>query len=76
MKKITINIRPDHESGGFNAWWDDPRGGGITTQGETIPELHDMIRDAVELYFGDRADRPESVGLHFVEDPTMVLAAK
>lgn len=74
MREITINIRHDQECGGFNACWDDPAGGGIATQGDSIPELHAMIKEAVSLYFEDRPDRPLSVRLHFVEDPVMTLA--
>ena len=74
MQEITINIRHDEESGGLNAWWDDPAGGGISTQGDSIPELHAMIKEAVSLYFEDRPERPLSVRLHFVEDPSLVVA--
>ncbi len=36
---------------GFAARWDDPSGGGITTQGENLAELQEMVRDAVDGYF-------------------------
>jgi len=46
------------EEGGFVASWDDPRGGGIITQGEDLRELQQMARDAVNGYFRAVGVRP------------------
>jgi predicted RNase H-like HicB family nuclease len=68
MSEITFRVRACPESGGFVARWDDPQGGGITTQGDTLGELLAMIADAVKGYF-DPGRHPRHVRLHFVEDP-------
>jgi hypothetical protein len=57
------------ETGGLVARWDDAPGhGGITTQGDSLAELHAMVADAVNGYF-EPAERPARVRLHFVQDP-------
>ncbi len=61
------------ETGGYVARWDDPEGGGITTQGDSFAELDAMVRDAVEGYFAD-GEKPSGVRLHFVDDPVLVVA--
>jgi predicted RNase H-like HicB family nuclease len=50
MKKITFQVTPCHETGGYVARWDDTNGG-ITTQGDTLEELNVMVTDAVRGYF-------------------------
>jgi predicted RNase H-like HicB family nuclease len=67
--QIVFTVSTD-ETGGFVARWDDPVGGGITTQGENLAELQEMVRDAVDGYFAYRG-APETVRLHFVEDPVI-----
>jgi len=73
MSEITFHIEGCPETGGFVARWDDPKGGGITTQGDTLAELHAMIADAVKGYF-EPGQHPRRVRLHFVEDPVFALA--
>lgn len=48
--EITFTVGPCVESGGFVARWDDPAGGGITTQGDDLAELQSMVSDAVGGY--------------------------
>ncbi len=55
------------------ARWDAPSGGGITTQGDNLTELNEMIADAVRGWFSE-GERPQSVKLHFVEDPELAVA--
>lgn len=69
---IRFDVTPCDESGGFVARWDDPVGGGICTQGESIADLEGMVRDAVEAYFAE-GGMPLRVHLHFVEDPLLVV---
>jgi predicted RNase H-like HicB family nuclease len=70
---IVFNVTACQETGGYVARWDDKPGhGGITTQGETLSELEEMISDAVAGYF-DGPNRPQKVKLHFVEDPVLAL---
>ena len=71
--EITFQVEPCAETGGYVARWDDPNGGGITTQGETLAELQSMVADAVGGYF-DAGEAPASVRLHFVTDPIIAVA--
>ena len=74
MKEITFEVEPCAETGGFVARWDDAPGkGGITTQGDSLAELHVMVSDAVNGYFAP-AKRPRRVRLHFLQDPVLSLA--
>jgi predicted RNase H-like HicB family nuclease len=66
---ITFTVEQD-EGGGYVASWDDPSGGGISTQGGSLGELQDMIRDAVACHF-EPAQRPGRVLLHFASDVAM-----
>ena len=73
MREITFTVEPCLDTGGFVARWDDAPGqGGITTQGDSLAELHAMVADAVGGYF-EPAQRPQRVRLHFVEDPVVSL---
>jgi predicted RNase H-like HicB family nuclease len=73
MSKISFTITPCQETGGYVARWDDPKGGGIVTQGDTFGELDAMIIDAVSGYFQDQ-DGPAQIQLHFSEDPVLAVA--
>jgi predicted RNase H-like HicB family nuclease len=70
---IVFNVTACAETGGYVARWDDKPGhGGITTQGETLSELEEMIADAVTGYF-EAPKRPHKVKVHFVDDPILAL---
>jgi predicted RNase H-like HicB family nuclease len=72
-QEIVFIVTPCPETGGYVARWDaDANQGGITTQGETLAELEEMITDAVAGYF-EGQERPRLVKLHFVEDPVLDL---
>jgi predicted RNase H-like HicB family nuclease len=73
MLAVTFQVTSCQETGGYIARWDDPVGGGITTQGDSFAELDAMVRDAVEGYFADR-EKPAAVRLHFVDDPVLSVA--
>jgi predicted RNase H-like HicB family nuclease len=73
MSDIAFRVETCPETGGFVARWDDPKGGGITTQGDTLAELHAMVADAVKGYF-EPGEHPRHVRLHFVDDPIVALA--
>ena len=73
MNEITFRVEPCRETGGFVARWDAPGGGGITTQGDSLTELHSMISDAVGGYF-EASERPQFIRLHFVEDPVFAFS--
>jgi predicted RNase H-like HicB family nuclease len=63
--EICFDLTPCDETGGYVACWDDPDGGGICTQGDSLAELDQMILDAVEGYFADRG-KPDRIRLHSV----------
>ena len=72
MKEIVFQVVED-EDGTYCASWDDPRGGGISTQGSDLAELQTMVRDAVLCHFED-GETPDRVRLHFVQDPALAVA--
>ena len=72
MNESVFTVTED-EAGGFSASWDDPSGGGISTQGEDLASLQSMIRDAVLCHFDD-GEVPARVRLHFTEDPALAFA--
>ena len=72
-EETTFTVETCPESGGFVARWDNPQGGGITTQGDTLGELQAMITDAGGGYF-DPAEAPARVKIHFAEDPVLLVA--
>ena len=57
------------EEGGYCA---SALGYGISTQAESLPELRDMVRDAVACYFDSSAEAPRVIRLHFVRDEVLV----
>jgi len=55
MYSIIFTVEAE-ESGGYVAYWDDPRGGGITTQGEALVDLQANILDAVRCHFTEDSE--------------------
>jgi predicted RNase H-like HicB family nuclease len=72
VNEIVFQVVED-EDGTYCASWDDPRGGGISTQGSDLAELQAMVRDAVLCHFDD-GEAPDRVRLHFVQDPALAVA--
>jgi predicted RNase H-like HicB family nuclease len=72
MSEIIFEVSEDEADGGYVA---TALGHAIATQGETMVELREMVRDAVLCHFGDGASgpMPKLIRLHFVRDE--VLAA-
>lgn len=70
MKKIIFSVIESQE-GGFEA---KALGFSIFTEADTVEELKEMIKDAVNCHF-DEADteRPEVIHLHFYKEE--VIAA-
>jgi predicted RNase H-like HicB family nuclease len=73
MARIRFKIERDEETGTFIASWDDPSGGGITTQAESLEKLEEAILDALHCHFADRT-APREVSLHFETDPVLQVA--
>ena len=71
--ELVFTVTPCAVTGGFVARWNNPAGGGICTQGDTLAELEGMVTDAVRGYF-DGATFPTAVRLHFVQDPLLAVA--
>ncbi|TAE34436.1 MAG: 2-oxoisovalerate dehydrogenase [Cytophagales bacterium] len=55
MNELTFQVEPD-EDGGYVAQA-KLIGGSIITQGDTLNELKEMIRDAVSGYFFDKPEQ-------------------
>ncbi|HEX3867686.1 MAG TPA: hypothetical protein VHV78_13075 [Gemmatimonadaceae bacterium] len=64
-------IVEEAEEGGYIA---HAVGASIVTEGDTLEELREMVRDAVRCHFNeDDAERPKAIRLHLVHDE--VIAA-
>jgi hypothetical protein len=61
---FSVQESPD---GGFEA---QALGHDIFTQGDTMEELREMVRDAVRCHFGE-GPAPLVIRLHFVKDEVM-----
>ncbi len=68
MSEITFIIEESPE-GGYTA---KALNHSILTQGETIEELKEMIKDAVQCHF-ETDEMPKLLHLHFVKDEVMAL---
>ena len=73
MSRVQFEIEQDEGADMFVASWDDPAGGGITTQARSLPELYDAIQESVRAHFAERS-APREVTLHFKNDPILQLA--
>ena len=73
MDEILFEICLDDETNTFVASWDDPSGGGITTQGIALKDLQANVQEAVSVHF-DEGQGPRQIRLHFVTDPVLVTA--
>ena len=69
MKELIFEVLED-PAGGFTA---RALGFGIHTQGETEEELKKQVREAVDCYFDESAEKPSLVRLHFVRDELMAI---
>jgi predicted RNase H-like HicB family nuclease len=72
MTEIIFEVREDEVDGGYVA---TALGHAIATEGETIDELREMVRDAVQCHFGDGAvgEMPKLIRLHIVRDEVLVV---
>ena len=73
VSEITFNVERCAESGMLTASWDEPTGGGgITTQGQDLTELQEMVKDAVLCHF-EEGKASERIRFHFVDDPVLTM---
>jgi predicted RNase H-like HicB family nuclease len=72
MSEIIFEVKEDEADGGYVA---TALGHSIVTQGETVEELREMVREAVKCHFGDEAigKMPKIIRLHFVRDEAMAV---
>lgn len=72
MEEVIFEVHEEEVDGGFVA---TALGHSITTQGETLDELREMVRDAVRCHFGDGATgpMPKIIRLHFVRDEALAV---
>ena len=72
MTEIIFEVREDETDGGFVA---TALGYDIATQGDTMEEIREMVRDAVRCHFGDGApgQMPKIIRLHFVRDEAFAV---
>ena len=64
MTEIVFLVEEDPD-GGYTA---RALGEAIFTQGDDMPRLREMIRDAVHCHFPDEGTRPKVIRLHSVRD--------
>ncbi len=72
MSEIIFEVQEDLVDRGFVA---TALGHTIATQGDTLDELREMVRDAVQCHFGDGVPgpMPKLIRLHFVRDEVMAV---
>jgi predicted RNase H-like HicB family nuclease len=70
LGEIVFVVKEDKEAGGFVA---SCHRYGIFTQGESLEEVREMVRDAVACRFEGEASKPRSIRLHILRDE--VIAA-
>ena len=63
--EIIFEVNEDQVDGGYSA---SALGYGIHTQAETLGELRNNFREAVECYFDETMQRPKLIRLHFIRD--------
>lgn len=65
MKEVIFEVREDEVDGGYTA---SALGVGIHTEGNTLAQLRDNVREAVDAFFDETMDAPRVIRLHFVRD--------
>src|ERR1700737_2853060 len=68
--EIIFEVTEDPIDGGFVA---SALGHGITTEADTLTDLRQMVKDAVQCHFHDAEQMPKIIRLHFVRDEVLSL---
>lgn len=68
MSEIIFEVREENVEGGYVA---SALGFGIHTQAESLEELRESVREAVDCYFDETMDAPKMIRLHFVRDEVL-----
>ncbi|AYQ35983.1 type II toxin-antitoxin system HicB family antitoxin [Runella sp. SP2] len=69
MQELIFIVEEDVE-GGYTA---RALGEAIFTQGDTVEELKEMIKDAIECHFDSHEAKPKIIRLHFVKDEVFAI---
>jgi hypothetical protein len=69
MGEIIFEVQEDQVDGGYVA---TALGHGIVTEGDDLPQLREMVREAVRCHF-DEGKAPQVIRLHFVRDEVMAV---
>ena len=69
MTEIIFEVSEDEVDGGYSA---SALGHGIHTQGDSVEEIRNNVKEAVDCYFDDTMKRPKLIRLHFVQDEVLV----
>ena len=67
--EIIFEVSEDDLDGGYSA---SALGFGIHTQGDSLDDLRQNVREAVDCYFDHAMERPRLIRLHFVKDEVLV----
>ena len=70
VKEIIFIVEEDPE-GGYNA---RALGYSIFTEGETLEEIKEKIKDALKCYFDKEEDIPQVIRLHIVKEEMFAYA--
>ena len=70
ISELIFEVSEDEIDGGYSA---SALGYGIHTQGDTIEELRENVKEAVECLFDETIRRPVFVRLHFVRDEVLAV---
>jgi predicted RNase H-like HicB family nuclease len=73
MKEIVFQIEEDLEDGGYIAEAYTSKNEHIITQGDTIDELKEMIKDALECHFENPLEIPHKVIMKFIRQEIFAL---
>ncbi len=73
MKEIIFGVTEDEIDAGHVA---SALGYGIHTEGDTLPDLRENLREAVACYFDESTDPVDLIRLHFVRDEVLDVSAK
>ena len=70
MSEIIFEVIEDEIDGGYSA---SALGHGIHTDGESLEELRQNVKEAVECYFDEKTELPKMIRLHFVRDEVLAV---
>ncbi|HON72442.1 MAG TPA: 2-oxoisovalerate dehydrogenase [bacterium] len=70
VKEIIFTVEEDPE-GGYNA---SALGYSIFTEGDSLEELRENIKDAIRCHFDSAEDMPDIIRLHIVREETFTYA--